>query len=147
MIKSVPDRLKSLGDIYRERNKLYGSNYKQHGHLLASMFPNGLTLKTAEDFNRFAMFIQVTHKVTRYGKSIEFGQGGHLDSCDDIAVYCQMLAEYDEEMKNEQAGKKAKGNKKGRRTRSRQARSDGAAVRHRNNGPDRQPDSEAGKAT
>ena len=95
-VKSVPDRLVGIADLYRERNKFYGDNYKQHGAMLAAMFPDGLSLKGPEDFNRFAMFLQITHKVTRYAKSIEFDQGGHQDSLDDISNYAQMMAEYDD---------------------------------------------------
>jgi hypothetical protein len=97
MNKSVPDRLQALGDLYRERNKLYGNNYKEFGAIMAGMFPEGLTLTTVEDFNRFTIFVQAFAKFTRYAKAIK--TGGHADSLDDISVYCQMMREYDDSFK------------------------------------------------
>lgn len=98
MTKSVPQALGDLGSLYEERNTLYKDNYKHFGHTLLGMFPNGITLTTAEDFNRFAIFMQLVHKQSRYAHSIL--NGGHPDSLDDISVYSQMLQEYDGDMKD-----------------------------------------------
>lgn len=93
-VRTVPDRLTALGDLYRERNKLYGDNYKHFGKTLAGLFPHGITLQGAEQFNRFALFIQCVHKLSRYARG---GMTeGHPDSLDDNAVYSQLLSEYDE---------------------------------------------------
>lgn len=93
MTKTVPERLADLGALYRERNALYGDNYKQFGHVMARLFPGGVQLKTADDFNRFALFMHVQHKISRYAQ--QFASGGHPDSLDDAAVYAQMLQEID----------------------------------------------------
>lgn len=92
-MKTVPERLEDLGNLYRERNKLYGDNYKHFGKILMGIFPNGIELRTEEQFNRFALFLQVVHKVSRYGKAMP--DEGHEDSLDDMAVYSQMLQEWD----------------------------------------------------
>jgi hypothetical protein len=63
------------------------------------MFPEGLTLKTEEEFNRFAIFLQIIHKNSRYANSML--SGGHADSLDDITVYAQMLREFDSIKKGE----------------------------------------------
>jgi hypothetical protein len=55
-----------------------------------------VVLKGAEEFNRFALLLQIIHKVSRYARAMD---AGHVDSLDDIAVYAQMLQEYDEECK------------------------------------------------
>jgi hypothetical protein len=96
-MKTVPDRLEELGKLYRHRNAIYGNNYMEFGAIMKAMFPNGLQLKSEEDFNRFTIFVQVFAKFTRYAKSIN--SGGHADSLDDISVYCQMIREYDEYVK------------------------------------------------
>jgi hypothetical protein len=96
-VMPVPDRLVKLADLYRERNKSYGSAYKFFGKTLLGMFPNGLKLETEDDFNRFALFVLLTGKLTRYARV--FASGGHADSLDDTSVYSQMLAEFDEEVK------------------------------------------------
>lgn len=93
MTKSVPQALADLGALFEERNALYKNNYFHFGEVLTGMFPEGLTLKTAEEFNRFALFLQIVHKSTRYANAML--SGGHADSCDDTSVYSQMLREFD----------------------------------------------------
>lgn len=99
MTKSVPQALGDLGALFEERNALYKDNYKNFGKTLLGLFPNGVTLKSAEEFNRFALFLQIMHKQSRYAQSIL--SGGHSDSLDDISVYSQMLREYDGLIKDE----------------------------------------------
>lgn len=89
----VPDMLRLLGDLYSERNKLYGDNYKFFGDVMMGLFPRGLTLKTRDDWNRLGVFIQAMSKATRYAQ--QFEKGGHADSLDDMSVYAQMLQELD----------------------------------------------------
>ena len=96
-MKTVPQRLSELGEMYKERNKKYGSNYLEFGAIMKAMFPMGLRLETEEEFNRFTIFVQAFAKFTRYAKTIK--SGGHADSLDDISVYCQMMREYDDAMK------------------------------------------------
>lgn len=93
MTKSVPQALSDLGKLYNDRNNLYKSNYLNFGKTLAALLPDGITLKTPEEFNRFALFMQLLHKQSRYAHSIL--KGGHPDSLDDLAVYAQMLQEFD----------------------------------------------------
>ena len=97
-MKAVPERLADLGALYKERNALYKDNYKRFGDTLVSLFPEGITLKTAEEFNRFCLFLQLQHKMSRYAHSVK--TGGHADSLDDITVYAQMTAEYDDEKRS-----------------------------------------------
>lgn len=96
-VKKVPEALAALGKLFEERNALYKDNYKNFGRTLMGLFPNGITLTTEEQFNRFALFLQLVHKNSRYAHSI--ATGGHADSLDDISVYSQMLQEYDADCK------------------------------------------------
>lgn len=94
----VGDRLRKAADIYDERNALYGDNYKRFGHIMVVLFPDGITLKTPDDWNRFGVYVQKMAKVTRY--AAQWNNGGHEDSLDDDAVYSQMLQELDWEIKD-----------------------------------------------
>jgi hypothetical protein len=96
-VASVPDRLVVLGRLYKQRNALYGDNYKHFGHVMVGMFPQGVTLETEEEFNRFTLLINIVHKATRYARGLK--AGGHIDSLDDIAVYAQMAQEFDDEQR------------------------------------------------
>ena len=89
--KTAPDILEEASKTFAERHKLYGPNYRKFGRVMTSMFPNGLELKTEDDFNRFNMFTQVVGKMTRYGECMT--RGGHQDSAHDAIVYSAMLEE------------------------------------------------------
>jgi hypothetical protein len=92
-IKTVPEMLAALARIYEERGKVYGDDYKNHGKVMVALFPNGLTLKSVDDFNRYSCFKELITKTSRYAPN--FVKGGHADSLDDISVYSQMLQELD----------------------------------------------------
>jgi len=91
MSKTVPEILRECAATYEERNKLYGDNYKHFGKVMAGCFPNGITLKTEDDWVRMGLLIQVTSKITRYAQNLE--TGGHKDSAHDTIVYAAMLEE------------------------------------------------------
>jgi hypothetical protein len=61
------------------------------------IFPDGLELKTASDFTRFALFTQCHGKLLRYAAN--FHRGGHAESLDDLSVYAQLLNYTDELIK------------------------------------------------
>lgn len=91
----VPEMLRESAQTFEERNKVYGDNYRKFGRVMAAIFPEGIELRTAEDHNRFGVFVQMVGKVTRYAEN--FNRGGHSDSLLDLAVYSQMLRELDED--------------------------------------------------
>lgn len=101
MNKFVPEALHQAAAIYEQRNALYGDNYKRFGKLLAALFPDGISIASAEDpvkaGNRLGVLIQILSKITRYCENFE--RGGHADSLDDLAVYAMMLRELDEGIK------------------------------------------------
>lgn len=103
MTKQVPEMLRDAAALYEERNKLYGDNYKRFGHIMLLLFPDGLSLETADDFNRYGVFVQVVSKVSRYAE--QFTAGGHPDSLDDNAVYAMMLQELDSECRSPKTAK------------------------------------------
>lgn len=92
---NAADNLERGAATYRERNALYGDNYKHFGMVMAGMFPEGLTLETPEDWNRLGVFVQAASKMTRYAQN--FTRGGHADSAHDLSVYAAMLEELTDE--------------------------------------------------
>ena len=90
-----------LDDLFVEKNKAYGDAYIKFGELCSNLFPNGLELKTKEDFILFGLYIQVIEKTIRLGNLIfnkdEMNEfpiykiESVLDSCDDLAVVSQIL--------------------------------------------------------
>lgn len=103
MSKFVPEALRAAAGIYEERNKLYGDNYKRFGLVVAALFPDGISIASAEDpvkaGNRLGVLIQILSKLTRYCEN--FNRGGHADSLEDLAVYAMMLRELDADIQTE----------------------------------------------
>lgn len=87
MSKTGADILQAMAETYRERNLVYGDNFKMMGPLMVSLFPNGVTLKTEQDFVNFHLLDWICGKLTRFASS---GQT-HMDSIHDLAVYAAML--------------------------------------------------------
>lgn len=96
-VLQVPEDLKRIANLFEERNAIYGSNYREVGQIMAALFPNGITLKTVDDHNRFHLFMLKIVKLTRYAKIYE--EGGHEDSMEDDIVYSAMVAALDREVR------------------------------------------------
>lgn len=85
--------------IRTERNEgykepVFGGAYKQHGTVVAALFPSGVSLEGQEDMGRYAVFDIIVGKLIRYANN--FDAGGHDDSLKDISNYAAMLRELDE---------------------------------------------------
>ena len=93
--QSVADALEEAAKVFRERSALYKDNYKQFGHFTQPLLKS-VELKTADDFTRMGLVVQVLNKVSRYLQ--QFQEGGHSDSLTDLAVYAMMLKEVDAEV-------------------------------------------------
>lgn len=90
-MKTVPEILINAAQTFDERNRIYGDTYKNFGGAMAAAFPDGLTVKSTDDWNRLGLLIQIMGKVTRY--AAQFDNGGHQDSAHDACVYSAMLEE------------------------------------------------------
>lgn len=90
----VAEKLHDLADLFAERNAVYKDNFRMVGRIMEAMFPEGITLKTADEHNKFHLFMLKIVKLSRY--AINYEQG-HVDSSDDDIVYTAMVAALDEE--------------------------------------------------
>lgn len=93
---SIDGRLENAGDIladgaetFKKRHAVYGNNFLKVGLMCEALFPNGVTLNTAEEFIRFELLMMKIVKLSRYCES--FTAGGHPDSVHDDMVYSAML--------------------------------------------------------
>ncbi len=98
MKKNAGDILLEMGETFKERNKMYKDNFLNVGTALGEVFPDGVTLKSGEDFTRFQFVLQIIGKLTRYVAN--WDQGGHQDSIHDLAVYAAMLESVDAHYKD-----------------------------------------------
>ena len=88
--------LEKASATFRERNVAYGDNYKRVGPVMMGLFPNGITLNSEKDFERWHLLELIIVKLTRY--AVNFKRGGHADSLEDNIVYHAMLLASDEKM-------------------------------------------------
>lgn len=85
--KNAADILADMAETFRERNKVYGDNYKRVGDVMIALFPNGVNISTAEEFNKWHLFELMIVKLTRFANS----NLTHIDSIHDCAVYAAMV--------------------------------------------------------
>lgn len=88
------DNLIEAANLFKEKDAVYKDNYKRAGEIFKLFFPNGLNVATVQDYNRFAIVMQIINKLLRYTLNWETG---HNDSLRDLSVYAMILKELDEE--------------------------------------------------
>ena len=93
-MSNVTKNLVEAAKTFEKKNKEYGNAYKTHGDVLHALFPDGITLQTADDCARFSILNAAIAKLNRYCKNYE--KGGHQDSLHDMIVFIAMLEDYDE---------------------------------------------------
>jgi len=87
------DSLRQSADVFEERGRVYGDAYKNFGHVLMALRPNGFAIRNIEDANRLGVLTQIVMKIARYAN--QFEAGGHDDSLLDLSTYAAMLRELD----------------------------------------------------
>jgi hypothetical protein len=85
--KTAADILAEMADTFRERNAVYKDNAAKVGEVMAVLFPDGVTLKTAADHKFYHLFELLIVKLTRFTNS----GLKHEDSVHDLTVYGAML--------------------------------------------------------
>jgi len=79
--------LEEMAKTYKQRNEIYGDNFMTMGPVMTALFPNGITLKTQQDFIVFHLLDWMVGKLTRF---VNTGMV-HIDSIHDLAVYAAMI--------------------------------------------------------
>lgn len=84
---NVLEIMDSMAETYKDRAKLYKNNYELIGRILEAAFPDGVTLKTADEHNRWHLYMMMLVKISRLACT----GISHVDSAHDCAVYSAML--------------------------------------------------------
>ena len=88
MPKPTPDQiLEQMAATFRQKNGAYGANYLMVGPIMTILFPNGVTLKTPEDFTKWHLVELIVIKLTRFACT----NLDHHDSVHDMGVYAAMI--------------------------------------------------------
>ena len=91
--RKIRESFKRSMDTIMEREGQYGAGPLTVGGALASIFPEGVTLRTPEDFARFFYLTMVQMKLSRYANAFHEGSP---DSSHDGANYFKLLELFDE---------------------------------------------------
>ena len=83
---SAADILDDMAQTFRERNAVYGSNYKMVAPLMATLFPAGVPPELVVT-NKFHLFELILVKLSRFAIS----GLNHTDSIHDCGVYAAMV--------------------------------------------------------
>ncbi|WLW40884.1 hypothetical protein GNAINCEL_00102 [Serratia phage KKP 3709] len=67
--KTAADVLAEMADTFRERNAVYKDNAAKVGEVMAVLFPDGVTLRTAADHKFYHLFELLIVKLTRFTNS------------------------------------------------------------------------------
>ena len=86
-MKRPDELLDEMALTYRERNAVYGSNYLHVGPVMKGLFPQGVILRTPDDFARWHLVELIVVKLSRFAVS----GLTHADSIHDIGVYAAMV--------------------------------------------------------
>lgn len=79
--------LKEMIETSEQRGSLYGKSYEKFGDVAMALWPNGIAVKSKDDFVKLGIIVQIIGKLVRYTGA----EGGHVDSAHDMAVYSAML--------------------------------------------------------
>ena len=89
-VKTATDILEEMAATHRQRNVIYKDNNKLVGAVMVAMFPEGVVLKSANDFNRWHNFELIVIKLTRFANSGLL----HKDSIRDAGVYAAIVESF-----------------------------------------------------
>jgi len=81
------DILDSMAKTFKERNAVYGDNYKMVGHLMQTLHPTGFVQSTVENHELGHLWSLLIVKLSRFAIS----GLTHKDSIHDLAVYAAMI--------------------------------------------------------
>lgn len=84
------DEIENALCAMRKRDADYDRAYLKAGEILQAFFPNGIALKSSEDFLRYQIFSFCVAKMNRYSQNMK--NGGHKDSSVDLINYAAILS-------------------------------------------------------
>lgn len=84
--KSAADILAEMAETFRQRNAVYGSNYKMVGPMMKILFPEGVPPEVLHS-DQFHLFELKLVKISRFAIS----NLTHMDSIRDDGVYSAMI--------------------------------------------------------
>jgi hypothetical protein len=83
---NAADVLQQMANTYRERNAVYGDNFRMVGPMMRILFPNGVPASVVHS-DQFHLFELILVKLSRFAIS----NLQHKDSIHDAAVYAAMI--------------------------------------------------------
>lgn len=117
----TPEILEQMAVTFRERNAIYGDNWRTHTAVMRACFPEGITLKGEFETGMYAWFSIIMGKMTRLANA----GFRHQDSIHDIAVYAAMMEGYLALVEQNEKGSNGRARSRGRAGRAKRANQKG----------------------
>lgn len=95
--KHAIELLQTALETYKERNARYKDSFSRWGPVFQALFPDGIQIQTADDWNRITCLGHIIDKLVRY--TTDF-QNPHADSVLDLANYAVILGGLDAAIAN-----------------------------------------------
>jgi hypothetical protein len=93
-VLTTDQRLERAARLYEKRNATYQDTHVRFGRTMCEILPEGAVIRTAADWSRVFLLVMRMAKEDRHCRCLF--SGGHLDSLNDLSVYAQMTAEFEE---------------------------------------------------
>ena len=93
--KRVIIELEKAAELFLFLSEVYQDNHHRLGSVMEALFPEGVKAVSKLDHERLAFVYLLAVKFTRY--CVQFKEGGHPDSTDDMALYATMLSALDKD--------------------------------------------------
>ena len=98
-MKTADKFLDEAAETFRQRNAIYGNNFLHIGIIMMGLFPEGLSINTAEDWNRLHILLLQIVKLSRYCNVWDADEpkeiASRIDSMHDNTVYSAILESID----------------------------------------------------
>jgi hypothetical protein len=96
--------LEEMANTFRQKNIKYGDNWEKVGHMFVTLFPEGIMLRTFDDFVKFHFISWIIGKFSRWASDGKFD--GSDDSLHDAGVYIAMFQAFSEMVEKDDNGNK-----------------------------------------
>jgi hypothetical protein len=88
--------LEAAASFFEKKNRSYhyNSNFRQFGHIMSALYPEGFKAETVDDWNLIGLITMVVHKLSRVRQATKGGEGPFekkVDNSFDLTVYSSML--------------------------------------------------------
>lgn len=85
-MRTIAEDMKEAVDVLIRKDKDYGNAKEVGGRIFELLFPDGITMKTAQEFNEHSTLIHIISKLVRYCNLRRGGERVNFESINDTLL-------------------------------------------------------------